>query len=102
MFYVYVLYSEKLNRFYLGSTKDLKRRVLQHKQGETRSTKHASDWILSYYEAYLTEQGVKQREARLKRSGKAYSSLKQRIRESMTDPLSEGEASNRSPGKRRP
>ena len=31
MFYVYVLYSEKLNRFYLGSTKDLKRRVLQHK-----------------------------------------------------------------------
>ena len=102
MFYVYMLYSEELDQFYLGSTTDLKRRVVQHKKGENRSTKQASDWIVSYYEAYLTEQAVRQREANLKRSGKTYSSLKQRIRETLTDNLGEGEALNRSPGKRRP
>ncbi len=78
MFYVYMLYSKELDQFYLGSTTDLKRRVVEHKRGENRSTKQASDWIVSYYEAYLTKNAVRQREANLKRSGKAYSKLKPR------------------------
>ena len=101
MYYVYVLYSRTEDEFYLGSTEDLKKRLRQHQQGENKSTKKAQDWIVSYYEAYLTEQAAKRREGRLKRSGKAYHSLKERIRDSI-DNLGEGEALDRSPGKRRP
>ena len=85
MFYVYVLYSTKIDQFYLGYTSDLKRRYKQHKEGQNQSTKKADDWIVSYYEAYLTKTTARQREANLKRSGKAYHSLKQRIRDSLTD-----------------
>ena len=101
MYYVYVLYSQDYNEFYLGCSADLERRFAEHKAGQNKSTKKAQDWILSYYEAYLTEQAARKRERNLKRSGKAYHSLKQRIRDSL-DNLGEGEALDRSPGKRRP
>jgi putative endonuclease len=101
MFYVYVLYSREQDEFYLGSTTDLKKRLASHRQGENKSTQKAQDWIVSYYEAYLTEYASKQREANLKRSGKAYHSLKLRIRTTL-DNLGEGEALDRSPSKRRP
>ena len=101
MFYVYVLFSQSFDEFYLGSTTDLKKRFKAHKEGLNRSTKKTDDWILSYYEAYLDEKSARDREANLKRSGKAYFSLKQRIRQSL-DNLGEGEALDRSPGKRRP
>ena len=82
MYYVYVLYSSGIDEFYLGSTGDLKRRLKQHREGINKSTRKASDWKVAYYEAYLTETVAKRREANLKRSGKAYHSLKQRIKES--------------------
>ena len=101
MFYVYVLYSETLDEFYLGYSSDLRKRVAQHQAGMNRSTRKAQDWCLSYYEAYLTKGAAIKRETLLKRSGKAYMNLKARIRESIDD-LGEGEALDRSPGKRRP
>ena len=101
MFYVYVLYSHDLDEFYLGSTTDLKKRLQAHREGENKSTKKVQDWIVSYYEAYLTEYAARKREGNLKRSGKAYHSIKLRIRESI-DYLGEGEALDRSPSKRRP
>ena len=103
MFYVYMIYSKSYDEFYLGSTDDLKRRYEEHKGGKTKSTRKAKDWKIVYYEAYLTYKAAKQREAKLKKSGKLYVNLKQRIRESFeSDILSEGEALDRSPGKRRP
>ena len=102
MNYVYILYSKKLKEFYLGSTTDLQRRYKEHKLGQNKSTRKTDDWIVSYYEAYLTEKSARKREANLKRSGKAYHSLKQRIKESLADNLGEGEALDRSPSKRRP
>ena len=102
MYYVYVLYSKSLDEFYLGSTEDLRRRLQQHLNGENTSTKKATDWQVSYYEAYLSACAARRREANLKRSGKAYQSLKQRIRESFEGDLGVGEALDRSPGKRRP
>ena len=104
MYYVYMLYSKQHDQFYLGSTQDLKKRYQAHLDGINQSTCKTQDWIIAYYEAYLTDTSAKQREANLKRSGKAYSSLKQRIRQSITqtDNLGEGEALDRSPSKRRP
>ena len=104
MYYVYLLYSSELDSFYLGSTVDLKRRLEEHKSGRVKSTKHVRDWRLAYYEGHLTEASARRRERALKRSGGVYHSLKTRVRKSLEEAgnLGEGEALDRSPGKRRP
>ena len=84
MYYVYVLRSEnEENRFYLGSTKDLKQRLKSHNQGENKSTK-GTQWQLVYYEAYLTLNAARQREHKLKQDGRSKRFLMQRIKESLT------------------
>ena len=104
MYYVYLLYSKQLDRFYLGYTADLRRRLVEHKEGRNRSTSRTQDWMVAYYEAYLTRKAARAREAALKRSGGVYQTLKRRVRASMEEAghLGEGEALDRSPGKRRP
>lgn len=45
---VYILYSKQLDRFYIGETIDLEKRIKQHNLGfyETAYTKKAKDWVL--------------------------------------------------------
>ena len=85
VFYVYVLRSY-LNeeRFYLGSTGDLRKRLESHNAGENRATQ-GSQWQLVYYEAYLTEQAARQREQNLKHHGKAKQSLMKRIKDTLKE-----------------
>ena len=51
MAYVYILYSENLNRFYIGSCIDLKFRLEQHlnKEFSQSFTSKTNDWNLFYY-----------------------------------------------------
>ncbi len=47
MYCVYVLFSEKLDRFYIGSTSDFDARMDFHHHAEARKfTAKADDWIL--------------------------------------------------------
>lgn len=57
-------------RFYLGSTIDLKQRLQSHNRGENKATK-GHQWELVYYEAYLTLAAARQREHKLKQYGLA-------------------------------
>ena len=44
---VYILFSEKLNRFYIGYTSNLKARLEFHKSAENRKfTYNADDWTM--------------------------------------------------------
>ena len=45
-FIVYILYSRKLNRFYVGSTSDMTNRLVQHNAGQSSFTKSGIPWIL--------------------------------------------------------
>ena len=75
MFYVYVLQSvTKAEKFYLGSTKDLKQRFKSHNQGENKATK-GDQWKLVYYEAYISEVTARKREQTLKQHGRVKQSL---------------------------
>jgi putative endonuclease len=56
VFYVYLLHSIADDGFYLGYTTDLRRRLIDHKQGASFVTRHRRSWKLIYYEAY-TERG---------------------------------------------
>lgn len=44
--HVYILYSTKLNKFYVGSTNDLSRRLQQHNTGQSNYTSAGIPWIL--------------------------------------------------------
>ncbi|UMY66121.1 MULTISPECIES: GIY-YIG nuclease family protein [unclassified Flavobacterium] len=47
MYTVYILFSEKLNRFYIGATSDFDTRWHYHQHAENHKFTHkASDWIL--------------------------------------------------------
>ena len=83
MYYVYVIQSiAERERFYLGSTTNLKRRIEEHNRGKTQSTK-AHQWQLVYYEAYMNESAARKREHKLKQDGRAKRFLMQRIKDSL-------------------
>ena len=69
MYYVYVLYSHKDNKLYIGSTPDLKKRYTKHQTGFVRATKHRLPLTLIYYEAYLLRKDAIRREKYLKSGG---------------------------------
>lgn len=56
MHYTYILFSEKHNFKYIGSTVDLRKRVQQHNGGKVKTTKARGPWKLIYYEAYQTKE----------------------------------------------
>ena len=66
MFYVYVLYSVKDNKKYVGYTKNLKLRFDQHQKGYVTSTKSRRPLKLIYYEACINLQDALRREKYLK------------------------------------
>ncbi len=83
MYYVYVLKSEKDDRFYTGYTKNLKSRFELHEKGLVNSTKNRRPLKLIYYEACLNQQDATHREKYLKTfHGKMY--LKNRLKSYLT------------------
>lgn len=83
MFYLYVLKSKKDNNIYIGSTNDLKRRLLEHNMGKVLSTKGRRPFELRYYESYFNDSDARKREFSLKKDGRALSQLKIRILKSL-------------------
>ena len=79
MCYVYVLQSEKDRGLYIGFTADLRRRLAEHQQGGSISTKSRRPWRLIYYEAYLDKLDAEGREKFLK-SGAGRTFLKKQLR----------------------
>ena len=79
MHYVYLLYSETSDRFYIGSTGNLEQRIHAHNGGNNISTKHGAPWRLVYFEAYEERSDALAREQRLKHHGKGIAELKKRL-----------------------
>ena len=81
MYYVYVLVDDN-GKTYTGYSKDLKRRMSEHRQGQGY-TKSGSNWQLCYYEAFASKEDAVRREDALKRSSQARRWLRHRIEKSM-------------------
>ncbi|MEK7673634.1 MAG: GIY-YIG nuclease family protein [Patescibacteria group bacterium] len=75
MYYIYIIYSKKLNKKYAGITKNLKKRIYEHNHSKVPFTSKAKDWKLIYYEAFLNKQDAYAEEKFLK-SGKGRVRLK--------------------------
>ena len=83
MYYVYLIKSKKDNKLYIGLTVDLKKRLIEHSQGLTKSTKNRRPWRLVYYEAYASLKDAQIREEKLKKFKNSYAELKKRIANSL-------------------
>lgn len=67
MAYLYILFSDKFNRFYVGHTIDLDDRFKRHNQGRSKATKAGVPWKLVYSEKYKTKALAYQREIQIKK-----------------------------------
>ena len=67
IFYTYVLRSKKDERFYTGSTNNLRKRFKEHNDNKVFSTKGRGPFELVYYEASVNKDDAKMREKYLPR-----------------------------------
>lgn len=66
MYRIYILRNEETDRYYIGSTNDIERRLRQHKKGLTRTTRILGTYALVYTEEYSTLIEARLREKKLK------------------------------------
>ncbi len=79
MYYTYILQSQKNDRWYTGSTNDLRKRLKLHNEGKSNFTNKYKPYDIVYYEACKNENDARSRELYLKTGmGKRY--LKNRLR----------------------
>ncbi len=71
MYYLYILKSLSKDWHYIGSTGNLEKRLKEHNQGKTRSTKSYLPFTLFYSEEYSTKTEARKRENFLKKNYKA-------------------------------
>jgi putative endonuclease len=67
VFYLYILYSKQVDRFYVGSTDDLQKRLQSHLAGISKYTAIAGDWVIVYSESFATRQEASKRELEVKK-----------------------------------
>lgn len=46
MYFVYILYSSSLNKYYVGSTEDVDRRIKEHNTGKGKFTSKGVPWVI--------------------------------------------------------
>ena len=69
---VYILWSEHIQRYYIGVTENLERRVREHNQGSSKYTKRGVSWELvwSTQKANKSEAVILERKLKNLKSGK--------------------------------
>jgi putative endonuclease len=64
---LYILFSEKLNKYYIGACTNLDRRLYEHNIGHSKFTSKGIPWTLVYQEAFDDLISAKRREAQIKK-----------------------------------
>ena len=67
MFYVYIIYSIKTDRYYTGYCSDIETRIVKHNLGATASTRSGIPWKLVYFETFENKADAIRRELEIKR-----------------------------------
>ena len=63
---VYIIKSAKNGKYYIGSTSNLERRILDHNAGKVKSTKSGVPWEIVYNEIHITLSEARSRENQIK------------------------------------
>ena len=70
MYYVYILYSQKFDRYYIGQCEDVDLRLKRHNGKAVPSTKAYVPWELVYTESFTSRSEAVQRESEIKKKKK--------------------------------
>ena len=74
-YHIYIIYSIKNDRYYVGYTSDIENRLNAHNSGKNKSTQTGRPWILKYVEYFDDELKAKHREIEIKKK-KSHESIK--------------------------
>jgi putative endonuclease len=69
MFYTYILFSSKINKYYTGHTKDLERRIEEHNRGKTIFMHRGIPWKLIYSASFSSRSEAINLEKSIKKRG---------------------------------
>jgi putative endonuclease len=89
MFDVYILRSDSIGRFYIGSTEDLERRLAEHNANLAPATKNRGPWRLVYDEVHLTRSAAMRRERYFK-TGRGREDLQRLLAGKAVSPIGRG------------
>jgi putative endonuclease len=79
MFYFYVLRFTKNNKLYYGFTEDLRKRIRDHKSGNSNFTSRNGQFELIFYEAYINKNDAMEAERYFK-SGHGREILREKLK----------------------
>lgn len=79
MYYFYVLQFKENKKLYKGLTSDLKKRVADHRSGQSSFTSRNGEFDLIFYEAYLNKKDAIEAERYFK-SGHGREVLEQKLK----------------------
>jgi putative endonuclease len=63
MYFVYILYSSNIDKYYVGQTENLERRLSEH---NSKRNLGASDWKIKYVENFENRSDAVKRESEIK------------------------------------
>ena len=66
MFTLYILYSSRLDKYYLGYTNDMSRRISEHNRIKGKFTDAGIPWEVVYTETFSTREEAAERESFIK------------------------------------
>ena len=65
-YFTYILYSKKLDRYYVGHTNNLDRRLFEHNSYQSSSTKIGVPWEVLYCKEFSTNSEANKFELKIK------------------------------------
>jgi putative endonuclease len=66
MFYFYIIFSKRLDKYYYGSTNNLSERLKKHNSNHKGWTGKANDWTIVHSESFETRASAIHREHQIK------------------------------------
>ena len=65
-FTLYILYSEVINRYFIGHTSNIEDQLIRHNKGKTTATASGVPWVLKYTADFRSKPEAYQRETEIK------------------------------------
>jgi putative endonuclease len=69
MYSVYIIYSQKIDKYYIGFSSNVQDRLLKHNRNSKGFSNIGKPWILVYEEPFDNKKNAMSRENQLKKSG---------------------------------
>jgi putative endonuclease len=66
MFKTYIIYSESIDKFYIGSCENLEKRLNDHNTGRSSFTKTGKPWVLKWSKSFDSRGEAQKEEYRIK------------------------------------